>query len=163
LLYLLDADVLIRAKNEYYEFDRVPEYWDWLSYQSAASNMKLALEIWEEITQGKDELADWAKNYKEELVLQEDVDVDLVQRVINEGYAPDLTDIQVEKLGRDPFLIAYGLASPADRMIVTREVRSNKQRQNRKVPNVCDDLGVMSCDPFKFGRDLDFRTNWKRP
>lgn len=30
MLYLLDANVLIAAKNSYYAFDRVPEFWEWL-------------------------------------------------------------------------------------------------------------------------------------
>lgn len=163
MLYLIDADVLIRAKNEYYEFDRVPEYWDWLAYQGEIGLMKLPVEIYEEIAIGKDELAEWAKSNKAEIILDEDVDVELLQRVIAEGYAPDLTDIQIESLGRDPFLIAYALASPKDRTIVTREVRTNQIRQNRKIPTVCDDFGLISCDPFAFGRALDFKTNWKRP
>jgi hypothetical protein len=37
----------------------------------------------------------------------------MVQRVINDGYAPDLTDQEVEIIGRDPFLVSYGLRSPS--------------------------------------------------
>jgi hypothetical protein len=33
------------------------------------------------------------------------VNVDLISRVVEKGYAPDLTDDEVEKIGRDPFLI----------------------------------------------------------
>jgi hypothetical protein len=42
--------------------------------------------------------------------LHETVDITLVQNVVNNGYAPDLTDVEVEAIGRDPFLIAYALA-----------------------------------------------------
>ena len=89
--------------------------------------------------------------------------VGLVQHVTSAGYAPDLTDIELEAVGRDPFLIAYALVDVENRTVVTGEVRSNKQRQNRPIPSVCDTLGVKSCDQFAFGRSLDFRTNWKRP
>ena len=30
-------------------------------------------------------------------------------RLTEEGYAPDLTDVEIEEIGRDPFLIAYAL------------------------------------------------------
>lgn len=163
MLYLLDANVLIAAKNLYYEFGRVDQYWEWLAFQAEQGRVKIPVEIYEEITVGKDDLAAWAKANREALLLEEEVGIDLVQHVTAAGYAPDLTDIEVEAVGRDPFLIAYALVDIENRTVVTGEVRSNKQRQNRPIPSVCDTLGVKSCDQFAFGRSLDFRTNWKRP
>lgn len=163
MIYLLDANVLITAKNQYYEFGRVDQYWEWLAFQGEQGHVKIPIEIYEEITVGKDDLAAWAKANKEALLLEEEVDVGLVQHVTSAGYAPDLTDIELEAVGRDPFLIAYALVDVENRTVVTGEVRSNKQRQNRPIPSVCDTLGVKSCDQFAFGRSLDFRTNWKRP
>jgi hypothetical protein len=40
--------------------------------------------------------------------------------------------------------------------------RPKAQRQNRKVPDVCRDLGVQSCGPFQLNRDLGFSTRWTR-
>ena len=163
MLYLLDANVLITAKDSYYEFGRVDQYWDWLVFHAVQGNLKIPLEIYEEITAGKDKLSTWAKHHKASIVLDEEVDIGLVQRVITEGYASDLTDIELEVVGRDPFLIAYALADITERTVVTGEVRTNKQRQNRSIPSVCDDLNVLSCDQWRLGRVLDFRTNWRRP
>jgi hypothetical protein len=163
MLYLLDANVLITAKNLYYEFGRVDQYWEWLAFHAGQGNVKIPLEIYEEITVGQDDLAAWAKDNKAALLLEEEVNISLVQRVTAQGYAPDLTDIELEAIGRDPFLIAYALAKADNRMVVTGEVRSNKQRQNRPIPSVCDTLGVNSCDQWAFGRALDFRTDWEHP
>lgn len=163
MLYLLDANVLITAKNLYYEFGRVDQYWEWLAFQAERGKVKIPLEIYEEVTVGKDELATWARANKDALLLEEEVNIALVQHVTMNGYARDLTDIELEAVGRDPFLIAYALVDAESRVVVTGEVRSNKQRQNRPIPSVCDTLGVQSCDQFAFGRALDFRTNWKRP
>lgn len=163
MLYLLDANVLIEAKNLYYEFGRVDQYWEWLIFQAEQGHAKLPIEIYEEITFGKDQLAKWAKDYKDSLLLDEEVDIALVQQVTRQGYAPDLNDIELEVIGRDPFLIAYALADVSNRVVVTGEVRSNKRRQNRSIPSVCDQFGVRSCDQWQFGRALDFRTDWKRP
>jgi Domain of unknown function (DUF4411) len=49
LLYLFDANVLITAKNAYYPIDQIPEYWEWIQFQGSAGNIKLPLEIMEEI------------------------------------------------------------------------------------------------------------------
>lgn len=34
MLYLIDANILITANNNYYPVDAVPEYWAWLEYMA---------------------------------------------------------------------------------------------------------------------------------
>ena len=168
MLYLLDANVLITANNSYYSIDQVPEYWEWLAYMGSQGHVKMPFEIFEEVKDGpddaeKDLLFAWLQEEanKKALLLDEKVDLGLVQKVISEGYAPDLTDDEVEQIGRDPFLIAYGLADE-ERCVVTGETSKPKmQRQNRKVSDVCRGLGVNCCNPFEFNRALGFRTQWK--
>ena len=122
MLYLLDANVLITAKDSYYSLDTVPEYWEyweWLEHMARQGQVKIPVEIFEEIKEGPkkvdaDLLYAWIQqtHVRKALVLDEAVDVALVQEVVNKGYAPDLTDDQVEEIGRDAFLIAYAMASP---------------------------------------------------
>jgi len=167
MLYLLDASVLITAHAQYYPVDRIPEYWDWLQHMAANGLVKMPLEIFEEVKDGpkdKDLLFEWLQEEanKKALVLPDAADAGLVQKVIAMGYANDLTDDEVEQLGRDPFLIAHGLAD-GNRCIVTVEVsQPKKQRQNKKIPDVCRAMGVKWCDPFTFARDLGFSTDWKK-
>jgi hypothetical protein len=164
MLYLLDANVLIDANRDYYPIARVPEFWEWLVYNGTKARVKIPLEVYEEIKDGKDNLAKWGRDpeVKEALLLDEEPDPSTVARVVNDGYAPDLTDDEVEKLGRDPFLMAYALAAPGDRSIVTTEgSKPKKQRANRHIPDVCDKLGIPSCNTFELVRELDFTTGWK--
>ena len=164
MLHLLDANILITANRLYYPLDRVPEFWDWLLYQGSEGKLKVPLEMVEEIRDGTDDLADWLtdRDNLEALCLDEEVDIALVQRVINEGYAPDLTDQGVEIIGRDPFLIAYALAAPNDRCVVTNEIsKPGKQRANRKVPDVCNQMQVVWMDSFRLIRALNFSTSWR--
>jgi hypothetical protein len=94
--------------------------------------------------------------------LDEAADPRLVARVIDQGYAPDLTDDEVEKIGRDPFLIAYALVAPQERCVVSTEVSAPKKtRANRRIPDVCQTMGVRCTNTFGFLRALDFRTSWK--
>lgn len=164
MLYLLDANVLITANNSYYSIDRVPEFWDWLIHVGTQESAKLPVEIFEEIKGGKDALSVWIKDAenKDALLFTEQVNVALVSRVTDEGYANDLSDDEVEQLGRDPFLIAYALAFPDDRCIVTTEVsKPARRRANRHIPDVCLSMGVKCVDSFAFFRDLNFSTSWK--
>ena len=169
MLYLLDASVLITAHNSYYPVDGVPEYWEWLAYMGEQGRVKMPFEIFEEVRDGpedaeKDLLFAWLQEdvNKNALLLADSVDPGLVQMVTVKGYAPDLTDDEVDQIGRDPFLIAYAL-SGKDRCVVTVEVSSpKKQRQNRRLPDVCNSLGQVWCNPFEFNRKLGFRTQWKQ-
>ena len=158
MLYLLDANVLIEAKNSYFEFGRVDQYWNWLVCQAVRDNVKIPIEIFEEICRKQDQLSNWAMQHKSDLILAEEVNPLLVQKVVTDGYAPDLDEVEIENIGRDPFLIAYALYDVENRTVVTTEVRTNKIRQNKKVPNVCDDLGINCCNQFQILRILDFRT-----
>jgi hypothetical protein len=167
MLYLLDANVLITANSSYYPIDQVPEFWSWVFYQATSNRIKIPREIIEEIKAGRkddDLLLDWIAEADVEaaLLLNESVNAALVQRIVTSGYAPDLRDDEVEKIGRDPFLIAYALADSAARTVVTTEVsRSSAQRANRKVPDVCRAVGVESCGPFALNKALGFTTGWK--
>lgn len=98
---------------------------------------------------------------KQALLLDEAVDQAIVNVVVEDGYANDLTDVEIEEIGRDPFLVAYA-ATASERCVVTTEVSApSKKRQNRRIPDVCIDFGVPWCNPFKVNRDLGFRTGWK--
>ena len=170
MLYLLDANTLIDAKRDYFEFERVPEFWEWIQHQGEAGNIKIPVEIYEEFEEARkadgerDELAEWAADpaVKSALLLDEEANPALVFQVIAEGYCPDPTDQEIETIGRDPFLVAHALADPENRTVVTTEVsKPAKRRANRKIPDVSRDLGVRCINNFQLLRDLDFRTGWK--
>lgn len=165
MLHLLDANVLITANRLYYPLERVPEFWEWLVNMGQTDQVKMSVELVEEIRDGSDDLAEWMSDHDhlDALLLAEDADVTLVQHVIDQGYAPDLDDKEIEIVGRDPFLIAAVLRSPANRCVVTAEVsKPGRQRANRHVPDVCNSLGVRWTDSFGLIRLLDFSTSWRR-
>lgn len=169
MLYLLDASVLITAHNHYYPVDGVPEYWEWLVYMGQQGKVKIPYEIFEEVKEGpadadKDLLFAWLHDdvTKAALLLPDTVDPALVQMVLEKGYAENLTDDQIDQIGRDPFLIAHAMSEP-DRCVVTVETSEpKKQRQNRKIPDVCKGFDQACCNPFAFNRALGFRTQWKQ-
>jgi uncharacterized protein DUF4411 len=171
VLYLLDANVLITAHNTYYPIDSVPEFWEWVAHQGSTGVLKMPLEIYEEIKDGstddeKDLLFAWISdaNNKKAILLEEEVNQDHLSKCVLSGYAADLTDEELQQIGRDPFLIAYGMAAPAGRCVVTNEVSAPKKlRQNRRVPDVCSAMAVGSCNTFQMTKALGFKTGWKKP
>lgn len=169
MLYLLDANVLITAHSQYYPIYRVPEFWEWLAHQAGLGLVKVPIETYEEVKDGSTSgeqglLYGWVQDphNRSVILLDEEVDQALVSQVVTQGYASDLTDDEIEQLGNDPFLIAYGLASLAEMCVVTLEKsRPSAQRQNRKVTDVCNTLGVTWCDPFMMYHTLGFSTKWR--
>lgn len=165
MIYLLDANVLIDANRDYYATDRVPEFWAWLVHQGSNDAVKIPIEIYEEIKDGNDALATWAKDDAVEtaLLFDEAADPTIVATITDDGYASDLTDDEIVKIGRDPFLISYAMIDPTDRTVVTTEVsRPKRQRANRHIPDVCGTFGLRSRNTFEFVRELDFSTNWQQ-
>ena len=163
-MHLIDANVLITAHNLYYPLGRFPEFWSWLVHKGEVGEVKMPVEILEEIAEGSD-LGAWINdgNNYECLRLDEDVDPQIVQSVINK-YATDLNDAEVIEIGRDPFLIAYALSHASQRCVVTVEVsKPTTKRANRRIPDVCNDLGVNCCNSFQMISKLDFTTNWQAP
>lgn len=164
MIYLLDANVLIDANRDYYALDRIPEFWDWLIFLGTSGVVKIPVDVFEELKNGNDGLARWAKSKetKNALELDEEVNIDLVRKVLRDGYAADLSDSEVENLGCDPILIAYALSNSSDRCVVTTEVsKPKKQRANKQVPDVCNQLSVSWCHSFEMARKLGFSTNWR--
>lgn len=162
MLYLLDANVLIRAHEDYYPIDRVPQFWTWLLAMAQADRVKMPFEIHGEIASSKGKLKDWLTDpfVSKCLLLNMQIDPANLNKVIYSGYASDLDDSELEKIGQDPFLIGYALAFGAGVTVVTKEVSApSKQRANRKVPDVCKAMCVRCINDFDFYRELNFKTN----
>lgn len=168
VLFLLDANVLIDANRDYYPIERVPEFWEWLLEMGRLDRIKIPQEFYEEVIlpappkNRPDPLVEWLKTNKKVLVLDEEAVAGLVTRVTEQGYANNLTDEEIGKIGRDPFLVAYALVDIQNRSVVTTEhSRPSRRRANRKLPDVCNDFNVRCINTFTLIQELDFRTGWR--
>ena len=168
VLYLFDANVLIDANRDYYPIARVPEFWDWLLEMGRLDRIKIPQEFFEEVIlppppkNRPDPLVEWLKTNKNALVLDEEAVAELVIRVTEQGYARDLTDEEIEEIGRDPFLVAYALVDTQKRCVVTTEhSKPSRTRANRKLPDVCNDFNVRCINTFALIQELNFRTGWR--
>lgn len=86
-----------------------------------------------------------------------------MRRVAETGYGPDLSDEEFEQIGADLFLVAYAATDTQNRCAVTMETSKRRaRRKERRVPDVCADLGVPCCDTFQLIRRLNFRTDSSR-
>lgn len=169
VLYLLDSNTLITAKNLYYKFNRVPEFWEWLLYQGEQGVIKVPSEIYDEISDPgtpknkKDNLAIWAESadFKEHLLFVEESDQILVTKIIYGGYTNKPTEDDLKKMGHDPFLLSYALQDLESRIIVSDEVSNKAVGANRKIPDVAKDFDIKCINTFQLLDHLNFSTSWK--
>ncbi len=159
-LRLMDANVFIEAKNRYYGFDLVPAFWQWLEDQATAGTIASTDLVYKELLDGKDELAEWAKDHKEALFRvssnskQVALHVDaLVLWSRKEGYSEAAIDDFLARA--DPFLI--GAAAETGSVVVTMEVPAGNSRKKVKIPDACDHLNVPHEDTFQMMRNLRAR------
>lgn len=172
MLYLLDTSVLIDAKNKYYPLERIPQFWNWLVHQSLAGRVKLPPQVIGEILgpvdtdeEPVDPLAEWVKSNRTVLELTEEVSSDSLTRTYESGYdttPEDLTTVDPLSEPADPFLIAFALTRPDKRRVVTMENMqfvgtTLPKPMNRRIPLVCELLGVRCINTFTLIRELDFR------
>ena len=64
MTYLVDANVLIEAKNRYYAFDIAPGFWKWLNQAHAQGTVFSIEKVGEELGGGNDLVAYWAKKHR---------------------------------------------------------------------------------------------------
>lgn len=171
MLYLLDANTLIDAKRDYYPIDSVPEFWEWLVFHGKQGAIKIPIEIYEEFADAttkdgkKDALAEWAQqqHVRDSLLIDEQAEPDLVARITYGGYVANPTDQELERIGRDPFLISYALKDIKNRCIVTTESSiPSKKGANRKIPDVCRDFDILCIHSFQMFRQMKFSTRWNK-
>lgn len=60
-VYLVDANVLINAKNTYYPFELVPGFWSWVEQQARDGQLFSIIQVRAELTRGDDQLARWVR------------------------------------------------------------------------------------------------------
>lgn len=161
-MYLVDANVLIEAKNRYYAFDIAPGFWAWLDRardQSAACSIDA---VRDELLDGNDELADWARM---NTAFFRPIDQDTTRhfgdltawassRNFTQAALADFTGNNADYL-----LVAY--AREHQHTVVTHERSQPNARARVLIPDSCLAMGVSTTDSFQMlrqtGAQLDLR------
>lgn len=152
MAYLLDADVLIQAKNFHYGFDFCPAFWDWIDRAKREGRVFSVEKVWVEIAAGSDDLTDWAGERKDDLFVGPAPSTLPSLRAVSEwatasGYEP--TAVSTFLNAADYYLIAHALTNGD--VVVTHE-RVSTSRKTIKIPNACIELGVRFMTPFEMLR-----------
>lgn len=153
-MYLLDADVLIQAKNAHYGFDFVPAFWDWLIQANDRGRVFSVEAVRDEILGGADELATWVGGLHGGFFLGTDaVVVPHLRYVASWANASS----QYRQVAVRTFLAAadYQLIAQARArqfVVVTHERSEPNSVRKIKIPDACAGVGVRSITPWELLR-----------
>jgi hypothetical protein len=159
LIYLLDSNTYIQAKNFYYDMEFCPAYWDWLDLQFANGNIASISSVYDELSSYGDELSEWVKKRNHHFLPTID---DVTQSKYGEvvQYVYELENKNPENVVNfldkaDPWLIAY--AAVTDATIVTHEVLAPPNSKKVKIPNICRVFNVNYITTYQLLRTLQAR------
>ncbi len=153
MIYLLDANTLIEAKNRYYSMTICPGYWSWI-LQSHGQGVVASIDtVSDELKQGNDDLAQWAKLHQD-LFWQVSDDAtqsafsEVAAHVVNTSAHMKPGAVEEFLSGADPWLIAKAMSTP-DCVLVTHEQLNLQVKRKFIIPNLCQHFGVKWVDTFQ--------------
>jgi hypothetical protein len=152
MAYLLDANVLIAAKNLHYGLDFCPGFWDWLEQGHDAEKVLSVEKVGDEVASGDDELSEWAASLPKGFFLTPSAatltSLAEVSRWVNDqDYEPSAITTFLSVA--DAYLVAE--AHAGEHTVVTHEQPASSTKRI-KIPNVCVGLKVKYLTPFEMLR-----------
>lgn len=156
MIYLLDSNIFIEAKNRYYGFDFCPAFWDFLDAEINKTTILTIKEVYTELSNGDDNLAQWIKDRKGSTFFTavDDINTQKEFSKIAQYVSDNFSQEEANKFlsVADPWLIAKAKVLGAT--IVTHEVLAPTNTKKVKIPNICAYFGVSYSNPFNMIRNL---------
>ncbi|MFC0804806.1 DUF4411 family protein [Ensifer sp. P24N7] len=161
--FLLDTNVFIEAKNRYYAFDICPGFWEWMD-DVCGSDMGSTVNVCDELTGAKDELAQWANDRKDAGWFLDVDDADTQQRYADIANhvvtANHFTESAIEKFLNDADSWLIAKASAIGATVVTHELPNPQSKKRVMIPDVCDAFSVNYLNTFEALREFSAKFGW---
>lgn len=163
-MYLVDANVLIEAKNRYYAFDIAPGFWAWLD-QAHDNAVACSIEaVRDELLEGSDELADWAETNASFFRPIDQGSTQHFSALTGWAGSRNFTSSALSNFtGNNPDYLLIAYAREHQHTVVTHERSQPNARSRVLIPDACLAMGVSTVDTFQMlrhtGALLDLRAS----
>jgi len=159
--YCLDANVLIKAWNEYYSPEFCPDYWKILNDLGENEIIFIPETVSDEIIRTDDDLSSWLKRSNVPVrKISEPVTLSLKRIYAFDPLHKHLVDNIKQRSIADPWVIAHAMYENAT--VVTKENKETALNTKRiKIPNVCDNMGVRWINDFEFIQEIGIKFSCK--
>jgi len=154
MMFLVDANVLIEAKNRYYAFDIAPGFWRWLENAHSRGSVCSIERVREELLEKDDELSRWARGHRDFFFPLDDRAAQVFSKLSAWAQSQKFTDDARSAFAEgtaDFMLVAH--ASAHFCTVVTHEKAGTGSRKRVKIPDACAALDVPCVDTFDMLRE----------
>ena len=163
-IFVVDSNFFIEAHRKSYPLDIVPSFWMKVK-QLAEDNKIISIDkVKNELFKHEDALKQWCDAnlpvdfFKDTtLVLPQYANVAAWAISRNTHYMPNALAEFLHADEADAFLIAFALAEPVNRTLVTQEISEPQRKSKVKIPEACDALDVSYCNTIEMLRRLGER------
>ena len=151
MAYLLDSNVFIQGKNDYYRFTVCPGFWDWIAAEHVVGKLLSIQAVKGELIRLGDGLSTWALAQPPSFFAPQDA-ATADANVTVSAWAARTTQYFPSALAAfyaSPDFLLIGHALAYGHTLVTLEKTAPDSRATIKIPDVCKSLGVPFCDSFE--------------
>lgn len=143
MIYLLDANVFIEAKNRYYRFEFCPAFWEWIEGAHDRGKVYSVRKVRDQLLERRDELFSWVMELPSSFFWEPDQVAKVGLSRVNTWVDQADYDQHAKNkflLDADHYLV--GTAQAKGCTVVTQEVSSPDSRKKIKIPDVCAEFKV---------------------
>ena len=154
MIYFLDSNTFIEAKNRFYSFDLCPGFWDWLKTFPETNSVLTTTHVKEELVEQDDELSNWIHTLPKDVFMEPSIEIQYkLKEIVNYIQSRYKKKNEIDKFlsKADPWLIAA--AMQCNGTVVTQEILVQGHTHNRiKIPNICKEFNVNCINIFELLR-----------
>jgi len=161
VIYIVDSNFFIDAHRRTYPLDIATGFWNKVSQLAHAGTIISIDKVKNEIYDKNDALEEWCKAnlpqnfFKDSGEVMNEYSTVMAWAVSRSNhYLPNALNEFMDSDEADAFLIAFSLADPSNRILVTQEVSAPLKRNKIKMPDCCDSLGVSYTSTIQMFRQI---------
>lgn len=162
--YVLDSNFFIQAHRMHYPFDVFPSFWNTVLDLAQAGTIVSIDKVKSELIHNKDELTAWIENnIHPDFFKETDVVIGEYAQVVSwassraSHYKPAALNEFLHVDEADAWLVAYSLANPTKRILITHETSQPEAKRQVKIPEACAAVGTKYLNTVDMFRRLGVR------
>jgi hypothetical protein len=160
-IYVLDSNFFIEAHRLHYPIDVATGFWGKVRLLAQQGRVISIDKVKNELYDKNDVLEEWCRNnlpkdfFKDSSFVMSAYGMVIDWAVSRDAhYLPNALNEFLDADEADAFLIAYCLADPQNRLVVTRETSEPNRKNKVKIPDACIALNVSYVNTIEMFRQL---------
>ena len=160
-VYIIDSNFFIQAHRASYPLDIAFSFWNKVKQLAAEGKIISIDKVKNEIYDKNDALEEWCKSnlpedfFKDSSQIMEAYSAVCVWAISkSDHYMPNALNEFLNADEADAFIVAYALADPNNRVLVTHEISQPNRKNKIKIPEACSALNVQFVNTMDMFRRL---------